>query len=109
MAMIKFQLDKSQKTKLIEILLIVGSIVAAFKIPASLIWIFMLFVLCSILYYIVIQKEGENISFISIISAFISGSFVGIIIYNFAVSLMGMYPVEYRYIFLVIAASVMTI
>ena len=39
----KFQLDTSQRTKLIEILLIVGSIVAAFKMPTKMIWLFMLF------------------------------------------------------------------
>ena len=77
---IQFQLDVSQRTKLIEILLIVGSIVAAFKIPTSMIWVFMLFVLFSVLYYILlIQKEKDFSSLLSFISAFVSASFVGIV------------------------------
>ena len=88
----QFQLDISQRTKLIEILLIVGSIVAAFKIPTSMIWLFMLFVLFSILYYILlIQKEKDFSSLLSLISAFVSASFVGIVIYNFAISLISTY------------------
>ena len=86
----KFQLDTSQRTKLIEILLIVGSIVAAFKMPTKMIWLFMLFFLCSILYYIIIQKETGDTTptpFLAVISIVISASFVGIIVFNFALSL----------------------
>ena len=86
----KFQLDTSQRTKLIEILLIVGSIVAAFKMPTKMIWLFMLFSLCSILYYIIIQKETGDTTptpFLAVISIVISASFVGIIVFNFALSL----------------------
>jgi len=85
----KFQLDTSQRTKLIEILLIVGSIVAAFKMPTKMIWLFMLF-FCSILYYIIIQKETGDTTptpFLAVISIVISASFVGIIVFNFALSL----------------------
>lgn len=86
----QFQLDISQRTKLIEILLIVGSIVAAFKIPTKMLWLFMLFVLLSILYYILIQKEKDFSNLLDVTSIFVSASFVGIVIYNFAISLISM-------------------
>jgi hypothetical protein len=86
----QFQLDISQRTKLIEILLIVGSIVAAFKIPTKMLWLFMLFVLLSILYYILIQKEKDFSKLLDVTSIFVSASFVGIVIYNFAISLISM-------------------
>ena len=60
-----------------------------------MIWLFMLFILCSILYYITIQKEeGDTTSnpFLAIISIVISASFVGIIIFNFALSLFEAHP-----------------
>ena len=41
---IDFQLDVKEKSKLIEILLIVGTLLAALQLPINLIWIFMLFV-----------------------------------------------------------------
>ena len=51
-------LEKKQKTKLIELLLLVGSILVAFKSqPEALGWIFMFFIFSSIVYYIFIQKD----------------------------------------------------
>lgn len=46
--------------------------------------------LCSILYYIIIQKETGDTTptpFLAVISIVISASFVGIIVFNFALSL----------------------
>ena len=96
----QFQLDVSQRTKLIEILLIVGSIVAAFyKIPPGWLLFFIVFVLLAIWYYIYIiniknEKKRNNISNENNISLFflittfsLSACFVGIVTYIFAISL----------------------
>ena len=51
-------LEKKQKIKLIELLLLVGSILVAFKSqPDALGWVFMFFIFFSIVYYIFIQKD----------------------------------------------------
>ncbi len=82
----------SQKTKLIEILLIVGSLIVAFKTPEALYskyigmkdtavtMIFIFFALFSIAYYILIQKEvNENTKrIINIASFFVAVSFSAI-------------------------------
>lgn len=82
----------SQKTKLIEILLIVGSLIVAFKTPEALYskyigikdtavtMIFIFFALFSIAYYILIQKEvNENTKrIINTTSFFVAVSFSAI-------------------------------
>jgi hypothetical protein len=55
----KFNLDIEGQKKLIEILLIIGSIIVALKLPDSMIWIFMLFVLMAILYYITAKNNSK--------------------------------------------------
>ncbi len=55
----RLNLDTEGQKKLIEILLIVGSILVALKLPDGMIWVFMLFVLMAILYYITIQKNSK--------------------------------------------------
>ena len=87
-----FQLPNAgRRMQLIEILLIVGSIMAAFNKSPIIIALFMLFVLFSILYYIFVQKEKENFSYIGITSTIVSSSFVVIIIYNLIDSLYRAY------------------
>ncbi len=84
-------LDKKGKEKLIEILLIIGSILAAFgypEFPVDLVWIFMLFLLMSISYYIFLQSPKKNPKLMLFISAFISLMFSSIIVYNIATSLI---------------------
>ena len=90
-AKFQFQLGVRQRTKLIEILLIVGSIVAAFKIPTRMVWLFMFFALFAILYYILIQKENDFSPLLSLSSLLVSASFVGIVIFNMASSLISTY------------------
>ncbi|MDD5474841.1 MAG: hypothetical protein PHU34_11965 [Candidatus Methanoperedens sp.] len=82
----------SQKTKLIEILLIVGSLIVAFKTPEALYskyiglkdtavtMIFIFFALFSITYYILVQKELNESSkrIINIASFFVAVSFSAI-------------------------------
>jgi len=72
----KFYLEKPEdKKKLIEILLIIGTLVAAFKIEDYLLIPFTIFIIFSIPYFIMIQKElneGDKrfVNFISGIIAF---------------------------------------
>ncbi len=82
----------SQKTKLIEILLIVGSLIVAFKTPEALYskyiglkdtavtMIFIFFALFSITYYILVQKEVNETTkrIINIASFFVAVSFSAI-------------------------------
>lgn len=84
--------DIAQKTKLIEILLIVGSLIVAFKTPESLYskyigmkdtavtMIFIFFALFSITYYILVQKEvnEKTKKIINIASFFVAISFSAI-------------------------------
>lgn len=72
----KFNLDTEGQKKLIEILLIIGSIIVALKLPDNMIWIFMLFVLSSILYFIIIQKNSQ---FNRLIPLAVSCTFTGIV------------------------------
>lgn len=51
------KLDNKQKVKLIELLLLISSILVAFKLPSDLIPLFMMFVLFSIVYWIILQKD----------------------------------------------------
>ncbi len=87
-------LDDSRKEKLIEILLIMGSILAAFNLPKDLIWLFMFFLLMSVMYFIYLKepKMKKFNSFLLFISVLISFSFIGVVIYNFAISLIGSNP-----------------
>ena len=105
---VKIQLDIDQRTKLIEILLIVGSIIVAFKIPTSMIWLFMFFVLFSIVYYILNLQEEKG-PIMGTLSVAISASFVGIIIYNFAVSLISTYLKDFIITFGVVSGVVLGI
>lgn len=84
--------DIAQKTKLIEILLIVGSLIVAFKNPESLYskyigmkdtavtMIFIFFALFSITYYILVQNEvnEKTKKIINITSFFVAVSFSAI-------------------------------
>ena len=82
-------LDWKQKTKLIELLLLVGSILVALKSqPDTLSWIFMLFIFFSIVYYIIIQKDTlkSNISN-TIVPLIIAVSFSTILNVNLFISL----------------------
>ena len=83
----RFYLTPTQKIKLIEILLIVGAILAGFKLTDRLFYFFMLFVLVSIVYFIQIQGKIRNKISLFIFSGLISFSFVGIVSYNFFIAL----------------------
>ncbi len=54
-----FQLDNKQKIKLVELILLISSILT-FKLPNDLIWAFMMVLLSSIVYWIVLQKDTKR-------------------------------------------------
>ncbi len=81
-------LDKDQKLKLIELLLIIGTLSATFNLAKDWIWLYMLFALTSIIYFIIIQKDFQNKIFIYIIAIFISTIFSGIITGNLFVTIV---------------------
>ena len=90
-----FQLPNARlRTRLIEILLIIGAIIAAFDKSPPTIILFSVFVLLSIWYYIFVQKEEENFSYICTLSLFVSLSFISIIIYNMLIALCKMFLEE---------------
>lgn len=67
----RFNLDDVKKSKLIEVLLIVGSILAVLTPPRDLIrGIFMFFIFFSIYYYIFIQKINSKSVFVTNFFAF---------------------------------------
>ena len=81
-------LTDQQKLKFIEILLIVGAILSAFNLPIEMVWIFMLFILVSLLYYLYLQREDKNIRTFNMFAEFVALFFSGIFTYLFGVSVM---------------------
>ncbi len=68
----KLKLENSEKKlRLIELLLLIGTLSATFNLPKEWTWIYMLFLLLSIVYFVLIQKESQNFlyrySFIDIV------------------------------------------
>ena len=89
----KFNLDTEGQLKLIEILLIVGSILVALKLPDSMIWIFMLFVLMAIFYYITIKKDSKPNRLIPFfVSCTFSGIVTTILFLNMNIPIFFLYP-----------------
>ena len=86
-------LKRDQKVNLLEMLLIVGSIIAAFQLPSSMIWMFMFFAFMAILYYISLQA-GENLrtTYMKSVSILTSASFVGVLSFQFGVSVINTFP-----------------
>lgn len=82
----KYSLNYKQKLHLAEILLIVGALLSALHLPEQLIWIFMLFVMFSIVYIIIIQQEEKHVKLIGFVSFLLSICFAGILVYHFGYS-----------------------
>jgi hypothetical protein len=72
----RFNLDTEGQKKLIELLIITGSILVALKLPDSMIWLFMLFLLMAIFYFITIKKDFKRNRLLPL---FVSCSFTGIV------------------------------
>jgi hypothetical protein len=84
---VKFKRDVNRRRRFVEILLLVGTITAAFNKSAYIFVPFIVFFLVSIIYYILIEDEKEHFTHIYIISIFISITFVGILLVNLVISL----------------------
>ncbi len=86
-------LDDSRKEKLIEILLITGSILTALNLPSDMIAIFTLFLFAAILYYISFRdKRVKNSAYIYAVSAVVSYSFIGVLTSIFGINLIRSSP-----------------
>ena len=79
-------LNDSQKLKFIEILLLVGSIFAAFKIPQELIWLFMLFIFIGLVLYVAIQVGIKSIRWYNLFVYIASLCFSATYTYLFTIS-----------------------
>lgn len=89
----RFNLDIEGQKKLIELLLIVGSILVALKLPDSMIWIFMIFVLTAIYYFISIKKDSKPDRLLSlIVSCTFSGIVTALLFMNINVPIFFLYP-----------------
>jgi hypothetical protein len=85
----KLNLSKDDdKIKLIEILLIVGSILVAFKfLPDNMVWIFLLFVVLAIALFIKLKEGSEKNKYYNLNVAFASMCFSGTLSFELAYSL----------------------
>ncbi len=78
----KFKLGQDQKMKLIELLLIIGSILSMFTIPKELIYIFMLFLIFCIFLYVLSnsKKLRDKDKVLNIFNFLIAITFSGLIV-----------------------------
>lgn len=84
----KLNLVDEDKLKLIEILLIVGSILVAFKfLPDSMVWIFLLFVVVAIALFIKLKKGSKKNFYYNLNVAIASMCFSGTLSFELAYSL----------------------
>jgi hypothetical protein len=88
-------LTDKQKLKLLEVLLIVGSILAAFKIPDNLIWFFLLFILAGIMLYAALQTGIRSFGWYNLIVFLASISFSAIFTFLFSVSIIKSFQIPY--------------
>ena len=80
--MLKFTLNDNDKASLIEILLIVGTLLTALELPLDVIWIFMLFVICSLVYFVSIKSKEKDKSLINLMALLSSLLFSAIVGYE---------------------------
>ena len=113
--MIDFQLNVKEKSKLIEILLIVGALLTAFQLPINLIWIFMLFVILAIVYFILIQHHHKESIVLNLIAFFTSLCFSGIVVYHLGFSigvasknLYEIIPQAFAVVYILILTAILT-
>jgi len=79
-----------QRLQLIQLLLLIGALLAAFNLVKDWIWLYSFFALFSIIYFIIIQKpihsEGQKHS-ISLVSFIIALFFSGVLTGNIFISI----------------------
>lgn len=83
----KFNLDTEGQKKLLELLILTGSILVALKLPESMIWIFMLFVFTAIFKFITIKEDSKFDWLLPlIVSCTFSGIVTGLLVMNMYIS-----------------------
>jgi len=84
----KFNLEDPDKIKLIELLLVVDTILVAFKfLPDNFVWIFILFVVMAIVLFIKLKKGTEKNRYYNLNVAVASLFFSGTLSYELGYSL----------------------
>jgi len=81
MKLLNPRLKDKDKTKLIEILLIVGGILGVFKLPVQMLPLFIVFLLFSIMYYISLHSKHWRRKFYKLSSIVVSLTFSGVASY----------------------------
>jgi len=76
---LEFDLKKNDKAYLIEILLIVSALLTAIRLPEDIYLIFMMFVVCSIIYFIMIKSKIKDTKRINLFALLSAVTFSGII------------------------------
>ena len=90
-----FTLNERDKSSLIEILLIVGTLLSALSLPLNLIWIFVFFIICAILYFIFLKSKERDDILINWMALFSSLFFSGIISYELGFGLALVFGSKY--------------
>ena len=72
-------LKKEDKIKFVELLLIVGGILGAFKLTGNALVVFVLFLVMCLAYFVLILSKEKHESMLDWISTFVAASFSGII------------------------------
>ena len=83
----KLNLEDEDKLKLIELLLVVGSILVAFKfLPDNVVWVFLLFVVLAIFVFIGLKKGVKKNIYYNLVVVFSSLFFSATLAYEIAYS-----------------------
>lgn len=83
----KWNLKDEDKIKLLELLLIIGSILVAFKfLPDNMVWIFLLFVVSAIALFIKLTQGSKKNKYYNGCVAFASFCFSGTLVFELAYS-----------------------
>lgn len=97
-----FGLDDKYKSRLIEILLIIGGILGAFQLGAIMLPFFIIFLISSVLYYISIHSQNGKKRFYWSSSTFVSLTFSGVVSSILGTALVEFYGTYIAYIISII-------
>lgn len=103
MVRVKGFLAKDHKIKLVEVLLVISTLLAAFEIPASSLWVFFIFLVLSIIYIVLLSAGVRSGAAMHVLSAGIAAGFSGTLVIGFGIRLIAASP------FPVFAAALMIV
>jgi len=83
-------LERNEKKKLIEIMLIIAPLMAALEVTPTITWMLVVFVLMSLLYYLIINDKRlpTDSNLTQLITILLSVCFVGTLSFNLAIGLL---------------------